>query len=105
VATSIDTRGNPQPQEMQTPQAVSGAPGGWFTCSVTMTGPAEDGNIYICLAEQSGKFNGWFDAEPSHRKEMLAVALAAMTTTHKVTVYLTSTDYYSQINRLYLLNV
>lgn len=105
MATTIDSHGNPLYQDIQTGQPVSGAPGGWFNCSVTMTGPAEDGNIYINLAEQTGKFNGWFDAEPSHRKEMLAVALAAMASNHKVVVYLTSTDYYSQINRLYLLNV
>jgi hypothetical protein len=81
----------------------TGAPGGWFSCTVTSTGPAEDGNVYIWLTEQTGKFNGWFDAEPSHRKEMLAVDLAAMTSNHKVTAYVTSTDYYSQINRLYLM--
>jgi hypothetical protein len=79
------------------------AAGGWFTCNVTMTGPAESGEIYIRLREVGGSFERWYSAVGQERKEMLATALTAIATGYRVTVALTTTDEYGTINRLYVM--
>lgn len=76
---------------------------GWFSCKVGATGPAEDGTIYISLADTAGAFGfQWFSAVPAERKEMLATALSAIATAKVVWAYVTDTVPYSQINRLYV---
>lgn len=80
--------------------------GGWFTCEVGAAGPAEDGTIYVLLKDVGGAFPyQWYYAIVNERKEMLATALAAITSGIKVTVYLVSKDPYSQINRMYIWKV
>jgi hypothetical protein len=78
------------------------AAGGWFACNVTMTGPAETGEIYIRLREVGGQFEKWFSAVGQERKEMLATALTAISTGYRVTAALSTTDEYGTINRLYV---
>ena len=65
------------------------SPGGWFTCEVGAAGPAEDGNIYIQLRDVGGAFSlQWYFAVSNERKEMLATALAAITSGFRVAAYL-----------------
>lgn len=78
------------------------APGGTFTCRVQRVGPAENGNIYINLKDESGAFDHWFFANEAIKKEMLATALTAISTGFLVAVALESTDAYAQINRFYI---
>ena len=78
------------------------APGGWFTCRVQLAGPAEDGKIYIHLKDELGAFESWFFAYDSIKQEMLATALTAISTGFPVSAALTSSDEYSQIERLYI---
>lgn len=92
-------------QEFTPPLATPApaAPGGWFTCVVGMTGPASDGNIYIALQDSGGAFPlRWFVAFNGERKEMLAVALAAITANLRVVAYLATTDAFGTINNCYL---
>lgn len=77
--------------------------GSWIhDCQVFMAGPAEDGKIYIALAEPHGLFRCWFIAHESVKKEMLQVALTAMQTGKNVQTYLGGTDPNSTIYRLFL---
>jgi hypothetical protein len=78
------------------------APGGWFSCNVTMTGPGENGNIFVRLREVNGRFDTWFLAAASVRKEILATALTAISASLRVSVYLTTTDQYGTVNRLFV---
>jgi hypothetical protein len=77
-------------------------PGGSFTCTVNRAGPAENGNILIHLRETSGKFDRWFTAHNAVKKEMLATALTAISTGLKVSAFVTTTDEYGTLNRLYI---
>ncbi len=87
----------------QTPEGIrTAAAGGWFDCFVNLTGPAEDGTIFIHLRETGGKFDRWYSATAGMKKEMLATALAALTSGKPVTVDLTTTDEYGVVNRLYV---
>jgi hypothetical protein len=75
---------------------------GWFTCRVTLAGPAEDGNIYIALSDTGGAFpSQWFVSVASMKNEMLATALAAIASGKNVTTALSDTVPYSTINRFY----
>lgn len=79
------------------------SPGGWFACEVGSAGPADNGNIYILLRDVGGAFPfQWYVAVSNERKEMLATALAAITSGFRASVYLVSKDAYSQINCLYI---
>ena len=92
------------PVEASMPEPEPSA-GGWFTCQVGSAGPAENGNIYILLKDVAGAFPfQWYYAVSNERKEMLATALAAITSGFKVSAYLVSKDAYSQISRLYVQN-
>jgi hypothetical protein len=82
------------------PQAV--APGGSFSCTVNRAGPAENGNILVHLREASGKFDRWYTANNAVKKEMLATALTAISTGLRVTAFLSTTDEYGTLNRLYI---
>jgi hypothetical protein len=93
----------PTPEPVRGPEADEpAAPGGWFNCTVSMTGPAEDGTVYIRLRELTGTFHRWYSAIPAARKEMLATALTAMSTDREVRALLTTTDQNGVINRLWL---
>lgn len=78
------------------------APGGWFTCRVQKTGPAEDGNIYVALRDENGSFNHWFKASTAIQREILSTALTAISTGLLVDVAIDSTDEYSTLNRIYI---
>jgi len=80
------------------------APGGWFTCEVVRTGPAEDGTVFIMLRDLGGAFGpGWYPAVDAMKREMLATALAAISTGFHVDVSLSSTDEYAgRVNRMYV---
>jgi len=77
-------------------------PGGWFTCNVNMTGPAEDGTIFVHLREVNGAFDNWYKAAPAVKKELLATALTAISASLRVTAALTTKDAYGTLNRLYV---
>jgi len=84
------------------------APGGWFVCTVTAAGAAEDGNIYIGLRftvedpPPATSYERWYSAVEQKRTEMLATALTAISTRLRVSALLTTTDEYGTINRLYV---
>jgi hypothetical protein len=96
-----------EPPERVEP-AADAAPGGTFDCTVTATGAAEDGNIYIGLKftvanpPPATTYERWYSAVASKRREMLATALTAITTQLPVLARLTTTDEYGTINRLYI---
>jgi len=80
------------------------SPGGQFVCDVIRAGPDYDANVNIMLqdrAQPAGFPRRWFAAHPSVKPEMLAVALAAMSTNTPVNVDLESVDQGSIILFLY----
>lgn len=78
---------------------------GWYNCRVLMAGPAEDGVIYISLRNQgSPEFTHWFKAHPDMQKEMLSVALTAITANLPVSVAPKELVDYGQIDRMYLVS-
>jgi hypothetical protein len=83
-------------------QEAEAAPGGWFTCDVTQCGPIENGQISIQLRDRGGQFHQWYHPVSIVQKEMLAVALTAMTTGFGVDAALSSTDEGGPIERLYI---
>jgi len=94
---------NWEPTVVQEGPDVEAAPGGWFTCNVTMGGPAETGEIYLRLREAGGQFERWYSPVSVVRKEMLATALTAMTLGFPVSAGLSTTDEWGTIERLYLI--
>lgn len=78
----------------------------WHGCHVRQTGVVEDGRTLISLREDSGSAwtgDRWFVAVETARREMLAVALTAITTDMQVSVQLTSTAAEGGVcERLYL---
>lgn len=78
------------------------APGGWFSYNVNMTGPAESGNISVHLHEVNGRFDRWYLAAAAVREEILATALTAISASLRVSAYVTTTDEYGALNRLYV---
>jgi hypothetical protein len=90
-------------QQFQGEAAVDeAAPGGWFDCNVNYCGPAENGVIYIHLRERGNAFDRWYQAYDTMKRDMLATALTAISTGLPVTVYITTTDEYGILNRLYI---
>ena len=89
-------------------QEARAEPGGWFTCDVTWAGPIENGQIWILLRvdrlqeEGGGQFLQSYQALSIVQKEILAVALTAMTTGFRVAAALTTTDEGGPIERLYI---
>ena len=80
-------------------------------CRVLAAGPGHHGiylpqappNILIRLAGPPGTFpETWFLAEKQSTKEMLAAALAAITTGLPVSITVQSTDEYSVLQALFL---
>lgn len=90
----------PGAQPVEAPQPA--AAGGWFSCNVNMTGPAENGDIYVHLREVNGQFDRWYVANAAAKKEMLATALTAISASLKVSAYLASTNAYGRLDRLYV---
>lgn len=90
----------PGAQPLEAP--AQAAAGGWFSCNVNMTGPGENGNIYVHLREVSGRFDQWYVATAAVKKEILATALTAISASLQVSCYLTTTDQYGTINRLFV---
>jgi hypothetical protein len=85
----------------------------WYDCQVLQAGPASDGSetaepvVYIRLTDSGQAFTGyWFFAAENSRNEMLAVALAALSTGKRVSaavdVPVDNNSSYTQIHRLYL---
>jgi len=86
--------------------AVS-AHAGWYTCTVNMAGAGWGTNCYIKLSHTAATpafENRWFVPLDSQKKEMLAVALTAMTNNMNVSVYIDSTTQYSIIRAMYLIS-
>ncbi len=84
-------------------QEAEAAPGGWFSCDVTWVGPIENGQVWIRLREVGGQFERWYSPVSIVKKEMLAVALTAMTTGFRVAAALSTTDEWGPIERLYIM--
>ena len=81
------------------------SPGGWFMCQVIRAGPDYDGHVNIMLTDSADSqvfAQRWFQALDAVKQEMLAVALAALSTGYQVNVNLVSTDQGSQCLNLYL---
>jgi hypothetical protein len=93
---------NWEPTVVQEGPGTRAAPGGWFTCDVTQCGPIENGQISIQLRDRGGQFHQWYHPVSIVQKEMLAVALTAMTLGFPVAAGLSSTDEGGPIERLYI---
>ena len=84
--------------------AVSTHAGVWYTCTVDRAGTGWNDHVYIMLSATGGSFtNVCFTAPDGRKKEMLAIALTAMTTGKNVSVNLSSTTPGSVILEVYLL--
>ena len=84
--------------------AVSAHAGVWYTCTVEKAGSGWRDHVYIRLSDTGGSFtNVCFVAPDGRKKEMLAIALTAMTTGKNVSVNLSSTTPGSVILEVYLL--
>jgi hypothetical protein len=83
-------------------QEADAAPGGWFTCDVMWGGPIENGQVWILLREVGGQFQRWYHPVSIVQKEMLAVALTAMTTGFRVEAALSTMDEWGPIERMYI---
>jgi hypothetical protein len=82
----------------------AGAQSAWYTCSVVSVGPTAWGT-YICLTDTSSSpafTNRWFQFPPNHAKEMLAVALTAMSNSMNVTIYSDPEEYFPYLYVIYL---
>lgn len=90
----------PGAQPVEAPHPV--AAGGWFSCTVNMAGPGENGNMYVHLREVSGQFDSWYIAAAAVKKEILATALTAISASLKVSAFVTTTDQYGTLNRLFV---
>ena len=80
---------------------------GWYTCTVNMAGPGWGTHCYIKLSDTAATpdfENRWFVALDSQKKEMLAVALTAMTNNMNVLVCVSSPNEYSIIRAMYLIS-
>ena len=77
-------------------------PASTHVCRVSKTGSAEDGPIYVWLRENNSRFNHWFKANESTKRELLAVALTAVTTGLEVEAMVSDTSEYSTLLRLYV---
>jgi len=94
---------NWEPTVVQEGPGTRAAPGGWFTCNVTLGGPTETGEIYLRLREVGGQFDRWYATVSLVKKEMLATALTAMTLGFPVWAGLSTIDEYGTIERLYII--
>jgi len=75
----------------------------WYTCTVEQAGTGWKNHVYIRLSDTGGSFtNVCFVAPDGRKKEMLAIALTAMTNGKNVSVNLSSTTGGSVIQAMYL---
>lgn len=77
----------------------------WYTCKVHRAGPTEGGHIPILLqdtADPPAFPARWFTAVPEVKREMLSVALTAMSTGLKVDAEIPDITEFKNVNRLYL---
>ena len=83
--------------------AVSAHAGVWYTCTVDKAGTGWKDHVYIRLSDTGGSFtNVCFVAPDGRKKEMLAIALTAMTTGKNVSVNLSGTTPGSVILEMWL---
>jgi len=83
--------------------AVSAHAGVWYTCTVDKAGTGWKDHVYIRLSDTGGSFtNVCFVAPDGRKKEMLAIALTAMTTGKNVSVNLRGTTPGSVILEMWL---
>jgi len=83
--------------------AVSAHAGVWYTCTVEKAGIGWANHVYIRLSDTGGSFtNVCFVAPDGRKKEMLAIALTAMTNGKNVLVKLSGTTGGSVILEMYL---
>ena len=78
----------------------------WYTCTVDRAGTGWNDHVYITLSDTAGTpaFTGVnFVVPDTRKKEMLAIALTAMTTGKSVLVNLSDTSGGSVIYGMYLL--
>jgi hypothetical protein len=73
---------------------------------VIRAGASETGDVLVFLDRSvddgKGKFSSWFTAIPAARREMLTVALTAISTGYQVHAYIEDKDrQYSNLLRLY----
>jgi hypothetical protein len=78
------------------------APGGDFDCNVDLAGSRGDGSVAIFLRERNGAFARWYEASDPAKREMLATALTAISTSQPVSAYLTTTDEHGTIIQLFV---
>jgi len=86
--------------------AVSAHAGVWYTCTVDKAGTGWNDHVYITLSDTAGTpaFTGVnFVVPDTRKKEMLAIALTAITTNKSVLVKLSSIGGGSVIESMYLL--
>lgn len=78
------------------------APTGWHTCDVVRTG-AGWGNHYVALTCTTGPFtNKWHIMNDAQKDAMLATALAAASSGHRVQVHIQAgSGTYNEIRALY----
>jgi hypothetical protein len=74
-----------------------------YWCKVKQTGYA-DGYIMLRLREHGGQFERYYTAPDAVKREMLSIGLTAISTGYMVRADLDSTDEYSPIVRLLLLD-
>ena len=83
---------------------VVSAHAAWYTCTIEKAGTGWANHVYIRLSDTGGSFtNVCFTAPDGRKKEMLAIALTAMTTGKSVLVNLSDTSGGSVIYGMYLL--
>lgn len=81
------------------------SPGGWFMCDVIRAGPDQNGAVNIMLTDKATPpvfAVTWFQALDAVKQQMLAVALAAISTGIQVNVNLVSADAGSTILTFYI---
>jgi hypothetical protein len=79
---------------------------GWFTCTVTRAGPAEDGTVFVALTDVSASnqfTNQWFKAVDSVKSQILETALVVVANNKRAQCSLSDTTEYSTINRFYII--
>lgn len=66
----------------------------WYTCTVTKAGPGGKKQVFITLTDAGGQFTEkTFAAAKGREKEMLAVALTALTTSATVSISINPSSY------------
>ena len=65
----------------------------WYTCRIARAGIAADGNVRVCLTDNKAKFKKmWCRAVDSQKREVLAIALAALANNFFILVYMDKSE-------------